>query len=101
MKSENLYVFERNEGSKTPRICTSDFEVGEKEAKAYDRGVDQPLAGPRLLLQTKMREDPDTARVDASRSEIRSNISTGSSAWPNEISADTTSSRGSPLVLGV
>ena len=99
---ETSYVFERNKRSKTPRICASDFKVGEKEAEAYDRRVDQALASPRLLLQTKMREDPDTARVYASRSEIGGNISTRSSPRPRDLSNNAnTGSRSSPLMLSV
>ena len=48
------HVFECNESSKTPRICSSDLKVGKKEAEAYDCGMDQALATPRLVLQTEM-----------------------------------------------
>ena len=81
-------MFERNEGSETARIRTSDLKVGEQEAEAHDRGVDQALTSPGLVLQTKVRKDPYATRVHASRSEVRDNISTRPSSRPNDISAN-------------
>ena len=63
---ETSYVFERNERCETSRICPSNFKVREKKAKAYDCRVDLALASPILVLQAKMRKDPDTTRVYAS-----------------------------------
>lgn len=91
-------MFECSKGSKASGVCTSYLEVREQEAEPYDRGVDQALSRPELLLQTKVREDPHAARVYGSRSKISGDVSTEPSAWPNDLSAG---SRGSPLMLSL
>lgn len=91
-------MLKRSEGSKAPGIRTGYLEVREQETEPYDRGVDQTLSSPELLLQTKVRKDSHPARVYGSRSKIRGNVSTKPSAWPNDLSA---SSGGSPLVLSL
>ena len=95
---ETSYMLEHGERSKAPGVRTSYFEVREQETEPYNRGVDQALSSPGLLLQAKVRKDPYAARIYGSRSEISGNVCTKPSAWPNDISAG---SGGSPLMVGL
>ena len=94
-------MFERNKCRETTGICTSDLKVREEETKAHDCRVDRAFSGPRLLLQTEVRGDPDAARVNVLRGESRGNMFTNSPTKPGDISANAAGPGTSPLTVSL